>query len=199
MGSWVTRTTSVLLALAACPRRGLRRVVGLGQLTLAVSACRGSQTQGPPPGVSTADTTSSSQPSYELDSLDQRHVSAAAFAGKPVVLAFITTYDPMSQLQLNVMQPLVAEFPNVQFALVALQDASARELVELYRDTMKVTFPVALADPAIIAGGGPFGDVHAVPTLLVIGSDGTVLWRHTGPVRETELRSRIESAVKRGR
>ena len=74
-------------------------------------------------------------PIWEFSSLDARPVSSAAFAGKPVALVFVTTYDPISQQQLNYELPLADEFPNVSFVLVALQEPSARELVEIYRDT----------------------------------------------------------------
>ena len=130
-------------------------------------------------------------PLWEFDSLDARPVSSAAFAGKPSVLVFVTTYDPISQQQVNYDLPLAAEMPDVNFALVALQDASARELVELYRETFKVTFPVAMADPATIAGGGTLGDVHKVPTTVVLARDGRVAWRHEGGVMPAELRERL--------
>jgi hypothetical protein len=173
MGSWVKKSSAALVVLA----------------------CSGGTHTGAPAGMSTADTTAGAA-LYDFDSLDARPVNSAVMAGKPVVLAFITTFDPMSQLQVNELLPLAAEFPDVQFALVALQDAAARELVELYRDTMKVTFPVAMADAATIAGGGMLGDVHHVPTLLVIGRDGRVAWRHAGGVRSGELRSRVKSAAR---
>ena len=117
---------------------------------------------------------------FEFDSLDARPVSSGAMMGKPAGLEFGTTYDPMSQLDLYQLLAIAQDMPNVGFALVAHQDPSARELGELYRDTMKVTFPVALGDAASIAGGGSLGDVHHVPTVVVLRPDGRVLWRHAG-------------------
>jgi len=131
-------------------------------------------------------------PSYAFDSLDARPVSSEALRGKPTVLTFVTTYDPISQLQVNVLVALADDMPEVQLVLVALQDASARELVEIYRDTMKVKFPVALGDVASIAGGGGLGDVHQVPTTVMLGRDGRVVWRHTGAVRGDELGARLK-------
>ena len=138
-------------------------------------------------------------PSYEFVSLDERPVSSGAFLGKPALIAFITTYDPISQLQVSQVLPLAASMPEVSFALVALldaQDASARELVQLYRETMKVTFPVALADTATIAGGGTLGDVHQVPTVVLLSADGKIAWRHAGAVRGDELRKRLTRLVR---
>ena len=119
-----------------------------------------------PAGVSVSD--GNEAPLWEFSSLDARSVSAAAFAGKPVALVFVTTYDPICQQQVNYDLSLADEFPNVGFALVVLQEPSARELVEIYRDTLKVKFPVALADAATIAGGGTIGDVHHIPSTVVL-------------------------------
>jgi hypothetical protein len=169
MGSWVKRS-SVAIALGAM-------------------ACGGGVATAPA-GVSAGD--GSEAPLWEFTSLDARPVSSAAFAGKPVALVFVTTYDPISQQQLNYDLPLVDEFPNVAFVLVALQDAQARELVELYRDAMKVKFPVALADEATIAGGGTLGDVHHVPATVLIGRDGKIAWRHDSGVMPAEMREHLK-------
>jgi hypothetical protein len=166
MGSWVKRS-SLLVALVACA---------------------GARTA--PAGVTVGE--SSDAPIWEFSSLDARPVSSAAFAGKAVALVFVTTYDPISQQQLNYDLPLAGEFPNVTFVLVALQDAQARELVELYRDTMKVKFPVALADAATIAGGGTLGDVHHIPTTVLIARDGRIAWRHESGVMPAELRDHLK-------
>jgi hypothetical protein len=154
-------------------------------------ACGGGAVSGAPAGVSNADTLEG-DPLFAFASLDARLVTTEAFRGKPSVLAFVTTFDPMSQLQVNALVELASEMPNVQLALVALQDPSARELVEIYRDALKVKFPVALGDAATIAGGGSLGDVHRVPTTLVFDRNGRIVWRHAGAVGADELRARLE-------
>ena len=169
MGSWVKRSSAlVFVVIAAC---------GGGAKTT-------------PTGVTVSESTEA--PVWEFSSLDARPVSAAAFAGKPVALIFVTTYDPICQQQVNYDVPLADEFPNVSFALVALQDANARELVEIYRDTFKIKWPVALADGATIAGGGTLGDVHRIPSTVLIGRDGKIAWRHDGGVMPAEMREHLQ-------
>ena len=167
MGSWVKRS-SVALFVIAC---------GGGAKTT-------------PTGVSVNE--SSDAPVWEFSSLDARPVSSGAFAGKPVALVFVTTYDPISQQQVNYDVSLADEFPNVAFALVALQEPSSRELVEIYRDTLKIKFPVALADAATIAGGGTLGDVHRIPATVLIGRNGKIAWRHDGGVMPAEMREHLK-------
>ena len=167
MGSWVKRS-SALVFVVAC----------------------GGAAKTTPTGVTVTESTEA--PVWEFSSLDARPVSSAAFAGKPVALVFVTTYDPISQQQVNYDLSIADDFPNVAFALVALQDASARELVEIYRDTFKIKFPVALADAATIAGGGTLGDVHRIPSTVLIGRDGRIVWRTSGGVMPAEMREHLK-------
>lgn len=168
MGSWVKRSSAFALVVCAC---------GGGAKTT-------------PTGVTVSESTEA--PVWEFSSLDSRPVSSAAFAGKPVALVFVTTYDPISQQQVNYDLALADEFPNVGFALVALQEPSSRELVEIYRDTLKIKFPVALADAATIAGGGTLGDVHRIPSTVLVGRDGKIAWRHDGGVMPAEMREHLK-------
>ncbi len=153
-------------------------------------ACSGAKKEAPV-GVSMPD---ERQPvSFSFDSLDARPVSSGAMQGKPAALVFVTTYDTLSQAQVTyAVEVAEGEGDRARFALVALQEPSARELVEIYRDTMKVKFPVALGDEATIAGGGPLGDVHVVPTTLLLDAEGRVVWRSSGLVRADELRARLK-------
>ena len=169
MRSWVRKSSAALVVLAA--------------------ACSGSHGDAPRPGVSTVDLATT--PEFHFDSLDSREVSSDALRGKPAVLAFVTTYDPISQMQVEYLVKMAAARPDVSFALVMLQDAAQRELVEMYRDAMKVKFPVAMGDAATIAGGGTLGDVHLVPAVVVLSREGRVVWRKTGGARPEEIRAHL--------
>ena len=65
--------------------------------------------------------------------------------------------------------------------------------MEIYRDTLKITFPVALGDAATTAGGGPFGDVAIVPTVVVLDAEGRVVLKKTGIVKPEEIRGALGS------
>jgi cytochrome oxidase Cu insertion factor (SCO1/SenC/PrrC family) len=154
-----------------------------------VVAC-GTAAKETPVGVSTADTHAAI--SFQFDSLDARPVNSAAMAGKPTVIAFITTGDTVSQAQVTFLNIVAKEFADkANFVLVALQGPTERELVEIYRDMMKVTYPVAMGDAATIAGGGAFGDVHAVPTTVILDGTGHVVYEHVGLIRASELRAHL--------
>src|SRR6185312_6246955 len=126
---------------------------------------------------------------FAFDSLDARPVSSASTRGRPTVLSFITTWDLSSQAQVDYLVPMQKKTPGVTFALVALQEPKERELVEAYAQSLKVEFPVALADSGVIAGGGPFGDVHEIPTTVILDRMGRMVWRHVGLAKPEEIRA----------
>jgi hypothetical protein len=128
--------------------------------------------------------------SFAYDSLDARPVSSSAMRGKPAVIAFVTTYDMGCHAQVDYLVAMAkTDAPTVNYALVALEKREERELVELFRTTLGVTFPVALADDTTIGGGGPFGDVHKIPTVVVLDRAGRVAWKKSGLVKSDEIRA----------
>jgi hypothetical protein len=142
------------------------------------------------PGASLAP--SRPAPSFAFESLDARPVSSAAFAGAPVVLAFITTWDLLSQAEVRFLVEMnKRDAGKVGYAAVCLQEAKDRELIEVYRSTLGVTFPVAIADRGTIAGAGPFGDVQTVPTVVVLDGSGRVRFQKVGLAKPEEIRAAL--------
>lgn len=129
---------------------------------------------------------------YAFDSLDDRPVSSAALRGKPTVIAFVTTGDILGQAQVDY---LVAMSKNdgkkVNYAVVALHPRKEIVLVEAYISTLKVEFPVALGDASAMSAGGPFGEISAVPTVVVLDKDSRIVWKHTGLAKSEELRGHM--------
>ena len=129
---------------------------------------------------------------YSFDTLDERPVSSAAHRGKPTVLAFITTGDIVGQAQIDYLVAMAKnDGARVNYALIALHPRKEIVLVEAYTSALKVEFPVALADPSVMTSQGPFGELSAVPTLVVLDRDGRIVWKHTGLAKSDELRGHI--------
>ena len=137
---------------------------------------------------------------FAFDSLDERPVSRDTFRGKPAVILFLTTWDLTSQAEATVLGKLAErDGPKVAYAIVALHDRHERELVEAYARSLKVTFPVALGDDESRVGRGPLGDVHMIPTTVVLDADGRLVKKHVGFQRPEVLRASIEAAKAGGR
>jgi hypothetical protein len=157
---------------------------------LACSACGSPQKKDDAPvGITEGAATIGHAVSFSFDSLDERNVSSEAAHGRITVLAFITTWDLSSQAEVDYLVAMAKhDESNVFYALVALDDRKNRELVEAYRKTLNVTFPVAMADTETIGGRGPIPGVNQVPTVVVIDRDGRVVWQKSGVSKPDEIR-----------
>jgi hypothetical protein len=129
---------------------------------------------------------------YVFDPLDDRPVSSTAHRGKPTILAFVTTGDIVGQAQVDY---LVAMSKNdgtkVNYAVIALHPRKEIVLVEAYVSALKIEFPVALGDPSVMTPQGPFGEISAVPTIVVLDREGKIAWKHTGLAKSEELRAHM--------
>lgn len=158
---------------------------------VALVSCGGGAESGAPIGASTQ---SAQTIDFSYNSLDRRPVSRAAFAGKPTVLAFVTTWDISSQAQSEYLVKMFeTDGEKVNYALVSCDDRKNRELVEEYARALKVKFPVAIADVDTIAGRGPFGAI-AVPSVAVLDSLGRLVWAKGGLAKPDEVRAALRAA-----
>lgn len=148
-------------------------------------AC-GSKKDTTPVGISGV---SSPVAQFSYDSLDERAVSSDSMRGKVSVLAFVTTYDLASQALVNFVIEVSKNTPDANFAMVAIEDRAQRELVEGYRDGLRIKFPVALCE----MGKTGFGEVR-VPTTIVLDPSGKIAFRKEGIVKGDELHKAIDSA-----
>jgi len=170
------------------------RVGGIAAAIMALAAALGCAPAKRPDPVGVSAIAREQGIAFSYDSLDERPVSSAATRGKPVVLAFITTWDLASQAQVDFLVPMAKnDGDKVSYLLVALQERQDRELVEVYRTKLGVTFPVALGDRETIAGGGPFGDVHNVPTVVVLDREGRRVWQKAGLSKNDEIRAALRT------
>jgi hypothetical protein len=175
-------------------RRATRKTEGVaGAALLLALSCGGTAApapQVPEPAVAVAP----DQPPYdfEFDSLDDRPVSSKATSGRPTVLCFLQTGDVWSQAEVNYLVRMAqSDGDRVNYWLVALEPRQSRELVEIYRRDLGVTFPTALGDMATNAA--PFALVK-VPTTVVLDRNNKVVWRIDGRVaRADEIRDAMRA------
>lgn len=168
------------------------RSIALGLLV----ACVACGSKGPEAPVGVSDKPGASAPSapvsFAFDSLDERPVSSDAMRGKPSILAFVVTGDLLGQAQVDFLVAMAKnDADRVNYALVAFHPRREIVLVDTYVQTLKVTFPVALADPSTMGAAGPFGEIPAVPTVVVLDRDGKIAWKHTGLAKPEEIRAHL--------
>ena len=171
----------------------------LAPFGLVLLACGPKEDAGPPVGVSTKDGNAapiSDKPTvYAFDPLDdERPVNSEAHRGKPVVMAFVTTGDLTSQAQVGFLNAMAKnDGDKVHYALIAIHPRKEIILVETYRKATGVEFPVALGDGPSTSAGGPFGEIPAVPTVVVLDRFGKLVWKHTGLAKAEEIRVHVRN------
>lgn len=130
---------------------------------------------------------------FAFDSLDDRPVTSESTRGQVTVLVFVETGSLASQAQVDFVVAMAKnDGDRVHYAVVALEPGDSRELVEVYRRSLGITFPVAMADATTASGGGPFGDVTVVPVTVVLDREGRLVWRLAGRVaKSAEIRAQM--------
>jgi hypothetical protein len=175
----------------------LTRLPSLAGALLLLAGCGPKEPAGPPVGVSERPGDSAPLPTspvyYVFDSLDHRPVTSEAMRGKPTVLAIVTTGSIDAQAQLGYLVAMAKnDSERVNYAAIALHPRHEIPLVDALMTIVKAEFPVALADAASMTNAAaPFGEVAAVPTVVVLDRTGRMVWKHTGLAKSEDLRAHM--------
>lgn len=158
--------------------------------TLAVLAASCSHSE-PAPAVPSSPTLESLGASvrFAYPSIDDGPpLTSASLRGRKTVLVFISTFDLASQAQARFLSMVKNRHePPIHAAAIALEPPSNRPLVEAFRATLGLEYPVALGDAELLQGGGPFGDVSFVPTTVVLDEQGRIVAKRTGLLKDDEI------------
>lgn len=114
--------------------------------------------------------------------------------GRVTVLLFMSTYDTASQIAVTRLNSEIHGLKRrINAVGIALEPPNHAPLVGVFRDSLHLTFPLLLPDPATLAGQGPFGSIDVVPTWVVLDASGREIWRKSGVSAMTELHRMLDS------
>jgi hypothetical protein len=171
-----------------------RLIVAALALALAAAGCgrrEATTADAPPPALA-----GSGPPvdfSFENAALFGAPLTSAAVRGRPAVIALLATYDLASQAQAKFLAQSIAHARGrVRAVAVLLDPPENRPLAAAFGAALGLTFPIAVADRATIAGRGAFGPLHEVPSLIVLDSEGRVAWQRTALTKDDELDAVID-------
>ena len=161
------------------------RSLGFGLLLL-LGAC---QRVADPPPQDESDSDSRGQVQrYVFGTTDGEEVSAEGMRGRVTALVFVTTFDLASQLaakQLN--QALHRHRPRINAAAVVLEAPKYAPLADVFRSSLQLSYPVAIADLAMLVQNSTLGEVRSVPTVIVFDAQGREVLRKYGAFSNEEL------------
>jgi len=125
---------------------------------------------------------------YVFGTTDGEELSAEGMRGRVTVLLFVTTFDLASQMAAKQLdQVLHTHTPRINAGAVVLEAAKYAPLADVFRTSLKLSYPVALADLDTLARDSTLGEVRSVPTWIVFDAHGREVLRMYGAVSKDEI------------
>jgi hypothetical protein len=125
---------------------------------------------------------------YVFGTTDGGEISAEGMRGRVTVLVFVTTFDLASQVAAKrVNQLLHAHRPRINAAAVVLEAAKYAPLADVFRSSLELSYPVAIADLTTLEQSSTLGEVRSVPVIVVLDREGREVVRWAGAFSTSQL------------
>ena len=149
-----------------------------------------------PQGSAVTSGTRSGEPIYfSFGTTEGAEFSSESTRGRATVVLFVTTFDLASQAEARNLNDVFRTYrPRINAGVVVLEAPKYATFAEVFRTSLGLKYPVAIADAGTIAGGGPFGAVDRVPTLIVLDRDGREVTRLVGLQKASEIEAALGGA-----
>jgi thiol-disulfide isomerase/thioredoxin len=167
----------------------LRSALALSLSALALAACEAGR-RGPP---------ALGEPAPELEAValeGGKPVALSGLRGKPVLLNVWATWCHPCREEIPALQRIHQTRPEVAVVGVSIDQEGEGDAIRRFLRGFGATYPIWL-DPEDRVSS-TFATV-GVPTTFLIGRDGTLLWKHVGPVRAEDptLNRALDAALAR--
>jgi hypothetical protein len=124
-------------------------------------------------------------------------LSSSSTRGRVTVLLFVATFDLPSQLMAKRLDEVIHRHrPRANAGAIALEAPNDAPLVDVFRSSLHLSYPVALTNTTGVGEAGPFGTIDQVPTLVVLDAHGREVARAQGVVTELELDAALTRAAR---
>jgi hypothetical protein len=125
---------------------------------------------------------------YVFGTTDGQELSAEGMRGRVTALLFVTTFDLASQVAAKQLdQVFHTHRPRINAGAVVVEAAKYAPLADVFRSTLDLSYPVAIADLDMLGRNSTLGEVRSVPTLVILDAEGREVTRKTGTFSLQEL------------
>jgi hypothetical protein len=160
------------------------------------AACSLACASAPPAGTPSA-TSRGAPVEFAYGTPSGETLSSAGTRGRATAILFVTTFDLPSQVMAERLDVVVREHkPRANAGAVALEAPNDAPLVEVFRSSLGLSYPVALANTTGFDVPSPFGRIDQVPVLVVLDRRGREVARAQGVVSERELDDALTRAAR---
>ena len=124
-------------------------------------------------------------------------LSSESTRGRVTMILFVTTFDLSSQVMAKRVETVMRRHrPRANAGAVALEAPNDAPLVDVFKTSLGLSYPVALTNSTRVDQTGPFGAIDRVPVLVVLDSRGVEVARAQGAVTEAELEEALTRAAR---
>jgi hypothetical protein len=125
---------------------------------------------------------------FAFGTIDGGELSSDTTRGRSTLLLFVTTYDLPSQAEALLMRDVIATHkPRANAGVVMMEPPRSAALAQVWRDSLRLDLPVAMASPSLLAGESSLGRVNGVPTLVALDRRGRLVARREGALSEAQI------------
>jgi hypothetical protein len=115
--------------------------------------------------------------------------------GRVTALLFVATFDLTSQLMAKRLDEVIRRHkPRANAGAIALEAPNDAPLVDVFKSTLGLSYPVALTNSIGPERRGPFGTIDRVPTLIILDARGREVARAQGVISERDLDAALTGA-----
>ena len=134
---------------------------------------------------------------FAFGTTEGEEINAENTRGRVTVLLFVTTFDLASQVAAKRLdQVLHAHRPRINAGAVVMEAAKYAPLADVFRSSLELSYPVAIADLLTVQQSSTLGEITSVPTALVLDAQGREIVRKTGNFTVPELESWLARAAR---
>lgn len=137
--------------------------------------------------------TGSKAPDFKLQTADKKEVSISALKGKVVLVNFWATWCGPCVREIPDFLEVYQQYRSKGFEIVGISlDRGGWETVTPFVAKMKMTYPVAIGDNALVEAYGGF---NAIPTSFLIDRKGVVVKQVTGTMSKADLEALLKTLL----
>ncbi len=135
------------------------------------------------PGVSGGDAgVGQPAPTWRARTLEGQEIGSKTLAGKVVIVDFWATWCPPCRKEIPGFIALQKQYAERGLVIVgASVDRGGSEVVKKFASEQGVNYPMIMAAPEMVgAFGEVIGQIRGIPTTVVIGRGGKIVFTHVG-------------------
>ena len=117
-------------------------------------------------------------PDFALKDLTDRTVRLSDFVGKIRIVNFWATWCPPCRKEIPHFQALTTKYGDRGVVIIGISvDQEELSTVQTFVESMKISYPILIADPAVIRA---YGSVASIPTTFLIDRKGQIFRKYVG-------------------